>query len=120
MNWDWVVKQLQGEPLPIPKTKGRIVVNMGLGSGQQNKTRPKTGMYDTFILEVLSDVGPLSTPQLWDEMVLGGKQLTPEQLLIVCRKLEMRGLLKSSKRERQDKAGKGVVVWTLQIEAGTT
>ena len=89
---------------------GKIVVNIGIGSGQHKAPATRTTNYDLMVLDILREAGSLTTPEIFDETFFLGTPVPLESLLKVCRKLEKNGLLLASKRTY---AGRRVNVWTL-------
>ena len=110
LTWQHLVDQLSGINPAISKIMGKIVVNIGIGSGQHKAPATRTTNYDLMVLDILKEAGSLTTPEIFDETFFLGTPVPLESLLKVCRKLEKNGLLLSSKRTY---AGRRVNVWTL-------
>lgn len=110
MTWDWIVKQLQGERLEIPKTRGRRVIKIGLGHyvrDQEGKPNVRLA-----ILSVLREHGPQTTPDLFDRLAVDGFVTTPDALMHYCKRMLKRRQLSMKKLRRKD-GGKGVNVWEI-------
>jgi hypothetical protein len=61
----------------------------------------------------LLEAGSLSTPELHEEILLLGEPITMESLFRLCKKMEIKGQLVSSKQARVNGNGRGVNVWQL-------
>ena len=115
LTWQFLVRQLMGMMPAIPTAKGKIVVNIGLGSGQGKVDRIRVGNHDRMIQQILQEAGRLTTTELHEEMILHGVGLTMEALLKNCKKLEERGFLKSTKQQRLgSKGGRKINVWQIK------
>jgi hypothetical protein len=99
---------------PITRVAGKMVINVGIGGDAPTKTgNPRTSNFDLIIADVLLDAGSLSTPELHQEILLLGEPITMESLFRLCKKMENKGQLVSSKQARTNGNGRGVNVWQL-------
>ena len=108
MSWDWIVKQLKGERAAIPKTGGRLVINIGMNG---RATKPVRTDLRLLILEILEDSGELSTLDIYDQVVLAGISLSRESLYPVCKKMRIKGQLEMRSIPRANGFGKGISLW---------
>jgi len=109
MNWDWVIRQLQGERLEIPKGGGRRVINIGLGHYQrelENKPDVRAA-----IVQALQN-GPMTTPDLYEHLAADGTVTTPDALMHHCKRMLKRGQI-LMKKEHRRLGGKGLCVWSV-------
>lgn len=111
MKWDWVIAQLAGEPLPIPKGGGRLVINIGM-SGRS--TKPLRTEIRTLIVEMLVEAGEMSTQELYDGIEAESLGLTREGFYSICKKMRMKGQLETRTVPRPDGFGKGISLWRLK------
>lgn len=111
MSWLWIVKQLQGERLEIPKTGGRRVINIGLGHYVRDRERRPDARQ--VILSVLQGHGPLTTPDLFERLPSDGLITTPDALMHYCKRMLESGQLSMKKIRRKNGGGKGVNVWEI-------
>ena len=114
LTWQFLVKELMGAKPAIPEKRGNVVLNFSLSSGQRKVQRPRVGNFDVLIQKILKDAGSLATPEIHEEILLLGGYLSIESLLKVCKKLEERGILTHTKRQRAAGGGKGINVWRLK------
>ena len=114
VTWKYQVDQLMGINPPITRVAGKMVINVGIGGDAPTKTgKPRTSNFDLIIADVLLDAGSLSTPELHQEILLLGEPITMESLFRLCKKMEIKGQLVSSKQARTNGNGRGVNVWLL-------
>ena len=114
VTWKYQVDQLMGINPPITRVAGKMVINIGIGGDAPTKTgKPRTSNFDLIIADVLLDAGSLSTPELHEEILLLGEPITMESLFRLCKKMEIKGQLVSSKQARVNGNGRGVNVWQL-------
>lgn len=111
MNWEWIVRQLQGEPVKLSKTGGRLVINIGMNG---RTTKPLRTDLRLLILEILEDSGELSTQDIYDQVVLTGISLSRESLYSVCKKMRIKGQLEMRSIPRANGFGKGISLWKLK------
>jgi hypothetical protein len=99
---------------PITRVAGKMVINVGIGGDAPTKTgKPRTSNFDLIIADVLREAGSLTTPELHQEILLLGEPITMESLFRLCKKMEIKGQLVSSKQARVNGNGRGVNVWQL-------
>jgi hypothetical protein len=114
MTWKYLVDQLMGVNPPIIRVAGKMVINVGIGGDAPTKTgKPRTSNFDLIIADVLLDAGSLSTPELHEEILLLREHISMESLFRLCKRMENRGQLVSSKQARTNGNGRGVNVWQL-------
>lgn len=114
VTWKYLVDQLMGINPPITRAAGKMVVNIGIGGDVPTKVgKPRTSNFDLIIADVLREAGSLTTPELHEEILLLGEQITMESLFRLCKKMEIKGQLVSSKQARVNGNGRGVNVWQL-------
>jgi hypothetical protein len=114
VTWKYQVDQLMGINPPITRVAGKMVINVGIGGDTPTKVgKPRTSNFDLIIADVLLEAGSLSTPELHEEILLLGEPITMESLFRLCKKMEIKGQLVSSKQARVNGNGRGVNVWQL-------
>lgn len=114
VTWKYQVDQLMGINPPITRVAGKMVINIGIGGDAPTKVgKPRTSNFDLIIADVLFDAGSLTTPELHKEILLLGEPITMESLFRLCKKMENKGQLVSSKQARVNGNGRGVNVWQL-------
>jgi hypothetical protein len=114
MTWKYLVDQLMGVNPPIIRVAGKMVINIGIGGDTPTKVgKPRTSNFDLIVAHVLREAGSLSTPELHEEILLLREQISMESLFRLCKKMENRGQLVSSKQVRTSGNGRGVNVWQL-------
>jgi hypothetical protein len=111
MSWDWVIRQLQGERAAIPKAGGRLVINMGMNGYM---TKPIRTELRELIVELLTEVGELSTQDLHQQVLEAGVELSREALYSVCKKMKVKGQLQMRTVPRPDNFGKGISLWSVK------
>lgn len=114
LTWQSLVDQLMGVNPAITRTTGRMVINIGIGMDDKSKIgKIRTSNFDLIVLHILKEAGNLSTPELYEEILLMGEKFSIESLFRLCKKMEVRGQLTSTKQLRSGGSGRGVVVWQL-------
>ena len=114
MTWKYLVDQLMGVNPPIIRVAGKMVINIGIGGDTPTKVgKPRTSNFDLIIAHVLRESGSLSTPELHEEILLLREQISMESLFRLCKKMENKGQLVSTKQARTSGNGRGVNVWQL-------
>ena len=121
LTWKALVDQLMGINPVITRTTGRMVVNIGIGTDDRYKVgKIRTSNFDLIVLHILKEAGSLTTPELYEEVQLLGEILKIESLFKLCKKMEVKGQLKSTKQLRSGGTGKGsgasgrgVLVWQI-------
>lgn len=114
LTWKALVDQLMGINPPIIRVSGRMVVNIGIGMDDKNKIgKIRTSNFDLIVLHILKEAGSLSTPELFEEIQLLGEKFSIESLFRLCKKMEVKGQLTSTKQLRSGGSGRGVVVWQI-------
>ena len=114
MTWKYLVDQLMGVNPPIIRVAGKMVINIGIGGDTPTKVgKPRTSNFDLIVAHVLREAGSLSTPELHEEILLLREQISMESLFRLCKRMENRGQLVSSKQARTSGNGRGVNVWQL-------
>ena len=114
LTWQALVDQLMGVNPAITRTTGRMVINIGIGMDDKSKIgKIRTSNFDLIVLHILKEAGNLSTPELYEEILLMGEKFSIESLFRLCKKMEVRGQLQSIKQLRSGGSGRGVVVWQL-------
>ena len=114
LTWKALVDQLMGVNPAITRTTGRMVINIGIGMDDKSKIgKIRTSNFDLIVLHILKEAGNLSTPELYEEILLMGEKFSIESLFRLCKKMEVRGQLQSIKQLRSGGSGRGVVVWQL-------
>jgi len=114
VTWKYQVDQLMGINPPITRVAGKMVINIGIGGdAPTNVGKPRTSNFDLIIADVLFDAGSLTTPELHKKILMLGEQITMESLFRLCKKMEIKGQLVSSKQARVNGNGRGVNVWQL-------
>jgi hypothetical protein len=99
---------------PIIRVAGKQIINIGIGGDTPTKVgKPRTSNFDLIIADVLLDAGSLTTPELHEEILLLGEPITMESLFRLCKKMENKGQLVSTKRSTTRGCGRGVNVWQL-------
>jgi len=112
MTWKYLVDQLMGVNPPIIRVAGKMVINIGIGGDTPTKVgKPRTSNFDLIVAHVLREAGSLSTPELHEEILLLREQISMESLFRLCKRMENRGQLVSSKQARTSGNGRGVNVW---------
>jgi hypothetical protein len=114
LTWQALVDQLMGVNPAITRTTGRMVINIGIGMDDKSKIgKIRTSNFDLIVLHILKEAGNLSTPELYEEILLMGEKFSIESLFRLCKKMEVKGQLTSTKQLRSGGSGRGVVVWQL-------
>lgn len=114
LTWQALVDQLMGINPAINRTTGRMVVNIGIGMDDKSAIgKIRTSNFDLIVLHILKEAGSLSTPELHEEILLRGEKFSIEALFRLCKKMEVKGQLASTKQLRSGGSGRGVVVWQL-------
>ena len=114
LTWQALVDQLMGVNPPITRVAGRMVINIGIGMDDKSKIgKIRTSNFDLIVLHILKEAGNLSTPELYEEILLMGEKFSIESLFRLCKKMEVKGQLQSIKQLRSGGSGRGVVVWQL-------
>ena len=114
MTWKYLVDQLMGVNPPIIRVAGKMVINIGIGGDTPTKAgKPRTSNFDLIIAHVLRESGSLSTPELHEEILLLREQISMESLFRLCKKMEIKGQLVSTKQATTRGCGRGVNVWQL-------
>ena len=114
LTWQALVDQLMGVNPAITRTTGRMVINIGIGMDDKSKIgKIRTSNFDLIVLHILKEAGSLSTPELYEEILLMGEKFSIESLFRLCKKMEVKGQLTSIKQLRSGGSGRGVVVWQL-------
>ena len=114
LTWQVLVDQLMGVNPAITRTTGRMVINIGIGMDDKSKIgKIRTSNFDLIVLHILKEAGNLSTPELYEEILLMGEKFSIESLFRLCKKMEVKGQLTSTKQLRSGGSGRGVVVWQL-------
>ena len=114
LTWQALVDQLMGVNPPIIRVAGRMVINIGIGMDDKSKVgKIRTSNFDLIVLHILKEAGNLSTPELYEEILLMGEKFSIESLFRLCKKMEVKGQLTSTKQLRSGGSGRGVVVWQL-------
>jgi selenophosphate synthetase-related protein len=110
MSWNWVVKQLQGERTVLKKTGGRLVINMGLNG---KAAKPVRTDLRKLVIETLTDVGELSTQELFEHVCEADIEINKEGLYSVLRKMMAKGQVQMRNVPRPDNFGKGMSLWKV-------
>jgi len=114
MTWKYLVDQLMGVNPPIIRVAGKQIINVGIGGDTPTKVgKPRTSNFDLIVAHVLREAGSLSTPELHEEILLLREQISMESLFRLCKRMENRGQLVSTKQARTSGNGRGVNVWQL-------
>jgi hypothetical protein len=114
MTWKYLVDQLMGVNPPIIRVAGKMVINIGIGGDTPTKVgKPRTSNFDLIVAHVLREAGSLSTPELHEEILLLREQISMESLFRLCKKMENKGQLVSTKQATTRGCGRGVNVWQL-------
>lgn len=114
LTFKHLVDQLMGINPPIIRVSGRMVVNIGIGMDDKSKVgKIRTSNFDLIVLHILKEAGSLSTPELFEEIQLLGEKFSIESLFRLCKKMEVKGQLTSTKQLRSGGSGRGVVVWQI-------
>lgn len=114
LTFKHLVDQLMGVNPAITRTTGRMVINIGIGMDDKSKIgKIRTSNFDLIVTDILKEAGSLSTPELYEEIQLLGEKFSIESLFRLCKKMEVRGQLTSTKQLRSGGSGRGVVVWQL-------
>ena len=114
LTWQALVDQLMGVNPAITRTTGRMVINIGIGMDDKSKVgKIRTSNFDLIVTDILKEAGSLSTPELYEEIQLLGEKFSIESLFRLCKKMEVRGQLTSTKQLRSGGTGRGVVIWQL-------
>ena len=114
LTWQALVDQLMGVNPPITRVAGRMVINIGIGMDDKSKIgKIRTSNFDLIVLHILKEAGNLSTPELYEEILLMGEKFSIESLFRLCKKMEVKGQLTSTKQLRSGGSGRGVMVWQL-------
>ena len=114
LTWQALVDQLMGVNPPITRVAGRMVINIGIGMDDKSKIgKIRTSNFDLIVLHILKEAGNLSTPELYEEILLMGEKFSIESLFRLCKKMEVKGQLTSTRQLRSGGSGRGVMVWQL-------
>ena len=114
LTWQALVDQLMGINPAIPRQAGKMVINIGIGIDETGKVgKIRTSNFDLIVTDILKEAGSLSTPELFEEILLLGETFSIESLFRLCKKMEVKGQLTSTKQLRSGGSGRGVVVWQL-------
>ena len=114
LTWKYQVDQLMGVNPPIIRVAGKQIINIGIGGDNPTKVgKPRTSNFDLIVAHVLREAGSLSTPELHEEILLMGEHFSMESLFRLCKRMENRGQLVSTKQTRSGGSGRGVNVWQL-------
>ena len=113
LTFKHLVDQLMGINPPIVRVAGRLVVNIGIGNGESVVSKPRRSNFDLVIMHILREAGSLCTPELHEEVMMLGEPIGMESLFRLCKKLEVKGLITSTKQVRTGGSGRGVMVWQL-------
>ena len=113
LTWKYQVDQLMGINPPIVRVAGRMAVNIGIGNGESVVAQPRRSNFDLVVIHILREAGSLSTPELHEEVMLLGEPIGVESLFRLCKKLEVKGLLSSTKHLRSGGSGRGVMLWQV-------
>lgn len=114
LTWQALVDQLMGINPAIPRQAGKMVVNIGIGMDEKGKVgKIRTSNFDLIVTDILKEAGSLSTPELFEEILLLGETFSIESLFRLCKKMESKGQLTSTRQLRSGGSGRGVMVWQL-------
>jgi hypothetical protein len=114
LTWQALVDQLMGINPPIIRVAGRMVVNIGIGMDDKSKIgKIRTSNFDLIVMHILKEAGSLSTPELYEEILLLGEKYSIESLFRLCKKMEVKGQLTSDRQLRSGGTGRGVMIWQL-------
>ena len=114
MTFKHLVDQLMGINPAIPRQAGKMVINIGIGIDETGKVgKIRTSNFDLIVTDILKEAGSLSTPELFEEILLLGETFSIESLFRLCKKMESKGQLTSTRQLRSGGSGRGVMVWQL-------
>lgn len=114
LTWQALVDQLMGINPAIPRQAGKMVINIGIGMDETGKVgKIRTSNFDLIVTDILKEAGSLSTPELFEEILLLGETYSIESLFRLCKKMEVKGQLTSTRQLRSGGSGRGVVVWQI-------
>ena len=114
LTFKHLVDQLMGVNPPITRVAGRMVINIGIGMDDKSKIgKIRTSNFDLIVMDILKEAGSLSTPELYEEILLLGEKYSIESLFRLCKKMEVKGQLTSDRQLRSGGTGRGVMIWQL-------
>lgn len=105
---DWMLRQLMGEKVALPKATGRRVVKMGVSVYKDSCS--KGYLLRSQIIDMLSENGEMTTAHIVDELHAEGREIEYDAVYSVLKKMVKKGQLQHHNIEAAH-GGKGVSVW---------